>query len=75
MLVFDTLAISNLIIANKCSSHMGDDYNKLHNYSYIILYCRLGKFVVKKVTRDKSLACFNFVKTESIVCTSTKELH
>ena len=31
-------------------------------------------FVIKKVTWDKSSACFNFVKTKSIVCTSTKEL-
>ena len=32
-------------------------------------------FVVKKVKWDKSLMHFNFVKAESIVCTSTKEPH
>ena len=33
-------------------------------------------FIVKKVTwNKKSLTRFNFVKAESIVCTSTKELH
>ena len=31
-------------------------------------------FVGKKVTWDKSLTRFNFVKSESIACTSTKEL-
>ena len=31
-------------------------------------------FVVKKVTCDKCSTYFNFVKAESIVCTSTKEL-
>ena len=31
-------------------------------------------FVVKKVAWNKSSARFNFVKAESIVCTSTKEL-
>ena len=31
-------------------------------------------FIVEKVTWDKSLTCFNFVKAESIVCTSTKEV-
>ena len=31
-------------------------------------------FVVKKVRWDKSLTCFNFIKAESIVFTSTKEL-
>ena len=31
-------------------------------------------FVVKKVTWDKSLTYFNFIKAESMVCTSTKEL-
>ena len=35
-------------------------------------YRRLGKF--KKVTWDKSLMRFNFVKGESIVCMSTNEL-
>ena len=31
-------------------------------------------FIVKKVTWDKSLTRFNFVKAESIVCMSTEEL-
>ena len=31
-------------------------------------------FVVKKVTWNKSSTRFDFVKAESIVCTSTKEL-
>ena len=31
-------------------------------------------FIVKKVTWNKSSTHFNFVKAESIVCTSTKEL-
>ena len=31
-------------------------------------------FVVKKVTWNKSSTRFNFVKAESIVCMSTKEL-
>ena len=31
-------------------------------------------FVINKVTWDKSLMHFNFIR-ESIVCTSTKELH
>ena len=31
-------------------------------------------FIVKKVTWNKSSVHFNFVKTGSIVCTSTKEL-
>ena len=32
-------------------------------------------FVVKKVTWDKSLTHFNFVKAVSIECMSTEELH
>ena len=48
-------------------------YNKyINKYSHTVDW---ENSVVKKVTQDKSLACFNFVKTESIVCTSTKELH
>ena len=31
-------------------------------------------FVVKKVTWDKSSTRFNFIKAESIICTSTEEL-
>ena len=42
----------------------------VHGYTYR----RSGKFHHKKVTWDKSSMCFNFVKAESIVYTSTKEL-
>ena len=31
-------------------------------------------FVIKKVMWDKNLMHFNFMKAESIVCTSTEEL-
>ena len=32
-------------------------------------------FIIKKVTWDKNSMRFNFAKAESIVCTSTEELH
>ena len=51
------------------------DYNFVAMYVAMYIHTvDLENFIAKKVTRDKSFACFNFVKAESIVCTSTEEL-
>ena len=65
------------VLANMCRSSV-----KLSNMlSNKLCHCKnqhtvdREKFVIKKVTWDKSSTRFNFVKAESIVCTSTEELY